>query len=145
MEVTLFPAQLESVEELQSLQDKCYSTVWCPCQWVQAITEARVIVAVDEVEQLIAGYSVCDAGKVLAVAVWSPYRRSGLGRSLLAAAQGTVTRVIESNLAGQLFLRECGWKCSKINKGKPDTYEFVPAPKPEPKPVAKRKPRAKKK
>lgn len=144
-EVTLHTAKIESLADLQRLQAKCYGaeSEWCPCLWSRAILFAQTLVAVDE-EQEIVGYGVCEEGRVIGVAVWSPYRRGSVGRNILSHLEGSVTQVHESNLVGQQFLRSCGWKCNRIAG---DRYEFVPLSAVEiaDRDKPKRKPRAKKK
>jgi ribosomal-protein-alanine N-acetyltransferase len=116
--------------EVLAIETASFEQCWSERDFLRAISERRTIGMVVEVDGLIVGYVIYQLGdvgiRIANLAVLPTMRREGIGRQLIEKLisklsvdrrRRIVANICESNLAAQLFLRDCGFKAIKVLKG----------------------------
>lgn len=118
--IQVLPFSLCHLASLARIERASYENPWTEAQFRKAIrqTDARTLVAAHR--GMVVGYVLLHLWprhiEIWNLAVEPEFRRRGVGRQLVACAKGTRNRkeivraaVRETNVAGQLFFRACGF------------------------------------
>lgn len=119
-------SDLGPVVEIENDSFGAYS--WSKTEFAALMAKPDCTLLVAEVQGLIVGVMAYERQKtalyLLSLAVGSPWRRAGLGSALLANLVGRLndrpainTHISEYNLPGQLFLRACGFRATRVLPG----------------------------
>lgn len=115
------------MDEVLKIENECFEQPWSEAEFAAELRERNVIAKVAEVCELVAGFALYelhrDRIELLNFAIRADVQRRGIGTALVdnlkdrlhpARRRKIVTHVRESNLAGHLFFRENGFRCTRM-------------------------------
>ena len=118
------------IAEFERIDRECFPTPWPAAEFARCIESADCVAIAARVGERSVGYGVMifewDTAHIMKLVVDEPYRRRGIGRTVLgeliriateSGSEKIALEVRETNLGAQLFYRECGLRAVKIERG----------------------------
>lgn len=126
--------------EVMAIENSSYDDPWTEEEMLSHLRKRNCIGMVIEVGERVAGFMVYELHKgridILNFAVGEEFRRKGYGAQMVGKLVGKLSgarrsrlalTVCETNLPGQLFFKECGFRATEVirgDAGERDTYKM---------------------